>query len=34
MKKKITSMILKVTNEYSTSDDDVSREHETKGILK
>ena len=34
MKKKIASIILNVTNRYPTSDDDVSREHETKGILK
>ena len=34
MKKKIASMIVNVTNEYPTSDDDVSREHETKGFLK
>ena len=34
IKKKIASMILYVTNEYPTSKDDVSREHETKGILK
>ena len=34
MKKKITSMIVNVTNGYPTNDDDVSREHETKGILK
>ena len=34
MKKKIANMILNVTNGYPTSDDDVSKEHETKGILK
>ena len=34
MKKKITSMIVSVTNGYPTSDDDVDREHETKKILK
>merc|ERR1712238_465703 len=34
MKKKIANMISNVTNGYPTSDDDVSREHETKGILK
>ena len=34
MKKKITSMIVSVTNGYPTSDDDVSREYGTKGILK
>jgi len=34
MKQKIASMISNVTNEYPTSEDDVSREHETKGILK
>ena len=34
MKKEITSMIVSVTNGYPTSDDDVSRESETKGILK
>ena len=34
MKKKIANMILNATNGYSTSDDDVSREHETSGILK
>merc|ERR1712238_615428 len=31
MKKKITSMIVSVTNGYPTSDDDVSREYGTKG---
>ena len=34
MKKKIANMILGVTNGYPTSEDDVSREHEAKGILK
>ena len=34
MKKKIAYMIVSVTNGYPTSDDDVSREYETKGILK
>ena len=34
MKKKIVNMIVNVSNRYPTSDDDVSREHETKGILK
>ena len=34
IKRKIASMILNVTNGYPTSGDDVSREHETKGILK
>ena len=34
MKNKIASMIVIVTDGYPTSDDDVSREHETKGILK
>merc|ERR1712238_597648 len=34
MKKKITSMKVNLTNGYPTSDDDVSRENETKGILK
>ena len=34
MKKKIANMILNVTNGYSTSDNDVSKEHENKGILK
>ena len=34
IKKKIANMISNVTNGYPTSDDDVSREHETKGILK
>ena len=34
MKKKIANMILNVTNGYPTSDDGVSREHETKGTLK
>ena len=34
MKKKIASMIVNVTNGYSTSDDDVSRKYGTKGILK
>jgi len=34
MKQKIANMISNVTNGYPTSDDDVSREHETKGILK
>ena len=33
MKKKIASMISNVSNGYPTSDDDVSREHEIKGIL-
>ena len=34
MKNKIASMIANVTNGYPTSDDDVSREYGTKGILK
>ena len=34
MKKKIANMILNVTNGYPTSEDDVRKEHETKGILK
>ena len=34
MKNKILSMISNVTTGYSTSDDDVSREYETKGILE
>ena len=34
MKKKIANMILNLTNGYRGSDDDVSKEHETKGILK
>ena len=34
MKKKIASMISNVSNGYPTSDDDVNREHEIKGILK
>ena len=34
MKKKIASMIMNATNEYSTSEDKVSKEKETKGILK
>ena len=34
MKKKIANMILNVTNGYPTIDNDVRREHETKGILK
>ena len=31
---KIASMISNVTNRYPTSDNDVSTEHETKGILR
>ena len=34
MKKKIASIISNGTNEYSTREDDISRENETKGILK
>ena len=34
MKKKIASMIMNATNEYPTSDEDISKENETKGILK
>ena len=34
VKKKIANMILNVTNGYPASDDDVSREHATKGIFK
>ena len=34
MKKKIANMILNVTNGYPTSEDDVRKENETKGILK
>ena len=33
MKKKIANMILNLTYGYRGSDDDVSKEHETKGIL-
>ena len=33
MKKKITSMIMNATNEYPTSEEDVSRTNETKGII-
>ena len=31
---KIANMISNVTNGFPTSDDDVSLEHETKGILR
>ena len=34
MKKKIASMINNATNEYPTSEEDVSKDNETKGILK
>ena len=34
MKKKITSMITNVTKEYFTSEEDVRRDNETKGIPK
>ena len=34
MKKKIASIIMNATNEYSTSEENVSKENETKGILK
>ena len=34
MKKKIASMIMNATNEYPTSEEDVSIENETKEILK
>ena len=34
MKKEIANMILDATNGYPTSEDDVSREHDTKGNLK
>ena len=34
VKKKIASMIVNVINGYSTSDDGLSREYGTKGILK
>ena len=34
MKKTIASMIKNVTNEYPTSEENVSKENETKGILK
>ena len=34
MKKKIASMIINATNEYPTSEEDVSKDNETKGILK
>ena len=34
MKKKIASMIMNATNEYPTSEENVSKENETKGILK
>ena len=33
-KMKIASMIMNATNEYPTSEEDVGRENETKGILK
>ena len=34
MKKKIASMIMNATNEYPTCEENVSKENETKGILK
>ena len=34
MKKKIASMMSNVTNGYPISEDEVSRDHEIKGILK
>ena len=34
MKKKITSMIMNATKVYPTSEEDVSRDNETKGILE
>ena len=34
MKKKIASMIMNATNEYPTSEENVSKKNETKGILK
>ena len=34
MKKKIASMIMNATNEYPTSEENVSKENDTKGILK
>jgi len=34
MKKKIASMIMNATNEYPTSEEDVSKDNEIKGILK
>ena len=34
MKKKIASMIMNATKEYPTGEEDVSRDNETKGILK
>ena len=33
MKKKIANMIRNATNEYPTSEENVSKENETKGIL-
>mmetsp|Transcript_29391 Transcript_29391/g.31581 ORF Transcript_29391/g.31581 Transcript_29391/m.31581 type:complete len:88 (-) Transcript_29391:4-267(-) len=32
--KKIASMTMNATNEYPTSEEDVSKDNETKGILK
>ena len=34
MKKKIINMITNATKEYPTSEEDVSRDNETRGILK
>ena len=34
MKKKIACMKSNITNEYPTSEENVSKENETKGILK
>ena len=34
MKRKITTMIMDATTEYLTSEKDVIRDNETKGILK
>jgi len=34
MNKKIGSMIMNATNEYPTSEEDVSKDNETKGIQK
>ena len=34
MKKKIASMIMNATKAYPTGEEDVSRDNETKGILK
>ena len=34
MEKKIASMIINATNDYPTSEEDVSKDNETKGILE